>query len=230
MKLPFISSRSDDTGEHAAPAAQNAFFDSVGKLSPLQRAGAMVLMFGFTLFMGYWFDLSSSLDSLDAGRQQEAQLKTSFLEKKAQAVNLDAYKKQLRDVQTTFGSLLRELPNKSEMDDLLNGINQAGLGHGLQFDLFRPDPSEKMSEFYAEQPVSIKVEGSFSDLGAFAEDVSRLPRIVILDGLNIAVTQPAGKEQAAKLTMDATAHTYRYLDDHELAQARGAKKPAPGGK
>jgi len=225
MKIPFFS-KSDDQEHESAPS--NTLSDSIGRLSPLNRGLAMVAAFILTLFMGYYFDLSSSFDSLDAGRAQEEQLKESFLSKKAQAVNLGAYKKQLKDIQTTFSTLLRELPNKSEMDDLLNGINQAGLGHGLQFDLFRPDPNEKISEFYAEQPVSIRVEGSYADLGAFTEDVSRLPRIVNLDGLNINIIQPASKTNAqAKLSMDATARTYRYLDANEMARSKPADK---GGK
>ncbi|MGL5003880.1 MAG: type 4a pilus biogenesis protein PilO, partial [Casimicrobium sp.] len=118
-----------------------------------------------------------------------------------------------------FGALLRQLPSKSEMDSLLSDINQAGLGRGLQFDLFKPS-AERLQDFYAEQPVDIKVTGNYHDMGAFASDVSQLSRIVTLN--DIAITNKDPKE--LNLTMEAVAKTFRYLDDEELAKQRKAKE------
>jgi type IV pilus assembly protein PilO len=131
---------------------------------------------------------------------------------------LDGYRRQLAEIEQSFGALLKQLPNKSEMDALLTDINQAGLGRGLQFDLFKPAPSETMTEYYAELPVTIKISGTYHDLGAFTSDIAKLPRIVLLQDLNIAT----GKDSL--LTMDAVAKTYRYLDDEESAQQRKAAK------
>ena len=128
----------------------------------------------------------------------------------------------MREIDTQFGALLRQLPNRSQMDALLVDINQAGLGRGLQFELFRPAPAEITREFYAERPIAVKVTGSYHDMGAFASDVGQLPRIVTLNDVTISADPKGGV-----LTMDATARTFRYLDDDELAaQRKGAKGPA----
>jgi type IV pilus assembly protein PilO len=182
------------------------------------KLGAVALLVSLIAFFGYWFDWKTGLETLDSTQQKEAQLRTTFLDKKKQAVNLETYSKQLASIEQSFGALLKQLPNKSEMDALLTDINQAGLGRGLQFDLFKPAPQEALSEFYAELPINIKVSGSYHDLGAFASDVSQLPRIVTLNDLNIA----AGKDGG--LVLDAVAKTFRYLDDEEIAQQRKAAK------
>jgi type IV pilus assembly protein PilO len=182
------------------------------------KLGAVALLVSLIVFFGYWFDWKTELETLDSTQQKEANLRTTFLDKKKQAVNLETYSKQLASIEQSFGALLKQLPNKSEMDALLTDINQAGLGRGLQFDLFKPAPQEALSEFYAELPINIKVSGSYHDLGAFASDVSQLPRIVTLNDLNIA----AGKDGG--LFLDAVAKTFRYLDDEEIAQQRKAAK------
>ena len=172
---------------------------------------------------GYFIDTSSQLEDLARLRGEEARLKEQYLDKKKQAINLDLHRQQLREIDTQFGALLRQLPNRSQMDALLVDINQAGLGRGLQFELFRPAPAEITREFYAERPITVRVTGSYHDMGAFASDVGQLPRIVTLNDVSIS-TDP---QKGGQLAMDVTARTFRYLDDDEVsAQRKGAKGPA----
>jgi type IV pilus assembly protein PilO len=128
--------------------------------------------------------------------------------------------KQLSDIEKQFGTLLRQLPSKNEMDGLLADINQAGIGRGLQFDLFKPSSTEKRGEFYAELPVDIRVTGAYPDIGAFASDVAKMPRIVTLTDIALV---PAKDGQ---LQMDAVARTYRYLDEDEVEVQRKSKQDA----
>ncbi|HCI54228.1 MAG TPA: pilus assembly protein PilO [Gallionella sp.] len=183
---------------------------------------SFVMMFVAVVIAGALLDWQEQWDSLNAAKAQEETLKETFLSKKRQAVNLDLIKKQLLETQESFGALLKQLPNKSEMDALLTDINQAGLGRGLQFELFRPG-AESIQGSFAEQPISIKVTGSYDDLGKFSSDISMLPRIVTLN--EISITPNAGI-----LTMDAIAKTFRYLDDEELALQKKANKPAGASK
>ena len=175
---------------------------------------------------GYVWDTKGQIEELEAGQAAETKLKADYLDKKRQAVNLDLHRQQLREIDTQFGALLRQLPNRSQMDALLVDINQAGLGRGLQFDLFKPAPSEITREFYAELPIQVKVVGTYHDMGAFASDVGQLSRIVTLNDVQIQ----AGKD--GMLTMDAVARTFRYLDDEELAAQRksAAAKRGPAKK
>ena len=177
------------------------------------------------VFSGYWFDWRNQVQELDAARTKEQQLRTSFLDKQKQAVNLDAYREQLATIEQEFGEMLKQLPNKSEMEALLTDINQAGLGRGLQFILFKPAPTESKSEFYAELPISIKLTGTYHDMGAFASDVSQLPRIVTLS--NISLKQD---KKTSELEMAATARTYRYLDEDEVAARRKAARASKNGR
>lgn len=177
---------------------------------------AFVSIFLSVVALGAVLDWQDQWDSLTAARSQEEQLRETYLTKKREAINLDIIKKQLIDTQQSFGALLKQLPSKSEMDALLTDINQAGLGRGLQFELFRPG-SEAPTGVFTEQPITIKVSGSYDDLGKFASDISQLPRIVTLNDISIS---PAGNG----LTMDATAKTYRYLDESELAAQKRASK------
>lgn len=190
----------------------------IGSWPLFPKALALCALFIVILFAGYWFDWQNQLADLDTAKQKEAQLRETFIGKKKQAINLDTYRRQLKDLEQAFGALIKQLPNKAEMDALLTDINQAGLGRGLEFELFKPASSETMSEFYAELPISIKVTGNYHDLGAFASDVSRLPRIVTLNDINIT------SGTSSTLTMGATAKTYRYLDDSELAAQKKAAK------
>mgnify|MGYP006203102837 CR=1 FL=1 len=174
--------------------------------------------------LGYFLDTQSQIEALEAGRNQEDQLKQQYLGKKKQAVNLDLHRQQLREIDTQFGALLRQLPNKSQMDALLVDINQAGLGRGLQFELFKPAANESVSDFYAELPIQVKVQGTYHDMGAFASDVGQLSRIVTLN--NVAIN--AGKD--GNLLLDATARTFRYLDEDEIAAQRKAAAAKKGAK
>jgi type IV pilus assembly protein PilO len=194
------------------------------------KIGALVITFAVILVVFWLLLWQDQLDRIDKGRADVAKQKETFLEKKKLAVNLEAYKQQRAEIEQAFGALLKQLPNKSEMDALLIDINQAGLGRGLQFELFKPATTENFTEFYAELPVSIKVSGNYHDLGAFASDVAKMPRIVLLTDLKV---DPPNKEGV--LSMEAVAKTYRYLDEEEVAkQRKGAKDkkgPAkPGGK
>jgi len=167
---------------------------------------------------GYFVDWQGQIDTLHAGRQEETKLKQEYVIKKGQAINLDLYRQQLSEINTQFGALLKQLPNKSEMAALLVDINRAGLGRGLQFDLFKPAPHEIMKEFYAELPIEIRVTGSYNDMGAFAGDVGELPRIVTLNNVSIEANKDG------ELVMNATARTFRYLDQQEIAEQQRAAR------
>jgi type IV pilus assembly protein PilO len=173
---------------------------------------------------GFFGINQGQIEELEQGQQKEEKLKQEYVGKKKQAVNLDLHRQQLREIDTQFGALLKQLPNKSQMDALLVDINQAGLGRGLQFELFKPAASEMRREFYAELPIDVKVTGNYHDMGAFASDVGQLSRIVTLRDVSIA----AGKD--GNLTMDAVARTFRYLDDDEIAEQRKASKKGPAKK
>jgi type IV pilus assembly protein PilO len=188
------------------------------------KLGALVVLLVLIVFLSYWFDWQNQIEELDGHRTKEAQLRQTFLDKKKQAINLETYRKQLDDIEKSFGALLKQLPSKSEMDALLTDINQAGLGRGLQFELFKPAAAETMSEFYAELPIQLRITGSYHDFGAFATDISRLSRIVTLNDIGLT----AGKD--GQIVMDAVAKTYRYLDDEEVARQRKAAKGQAKGK
>ena len=199
----------------------NIDFKNAGNL-PWPVKGVMLgVLFALVIAAGYWFLWSPSLEELDQAKSKETELRQIFLTKKSQAINLDAYKQQMIDVEKTFGALLRQLPDKSQMDGLLTDINQAGLSRGLDFELFKPN-QEVISEFYAEMPITIKVIGTYNDLGAFATEISKLSRIVTINDISIS---PANKEaKDSRLAMDATAKTYRYLDASEVAAKKNADK------
>ncbi|MEO6974088.1 MAG: type 4a pilus biogenesis protein PilO [Rhodoferax sp.] len=166
-----------------------------------------------------WFVwLNNSDTELDADRAQEVTLRADYQKKVAQAVNLDALKKQREQVLQYVTQLEKQLPSKAEMDALLSDINQAGLGRSLQFDLFRPG-QVVVKDYYAELPIALRVTGRYHDIGAFASDIANLSRIVTLNNLSIA----PGKD--GTLSMDATAKTFRYLDQEEVDAQRKAAAP-----
>jgi type IV pilus assembly protein PilO len=199
-------------------------FDELRRLDPkkvgtwpaVPKIGVLLLALLLIIAAGYLFDGSEQLERIDAEARNEQQLKKTFVEKKTQALDLPAYRKQLEDIEKQFGALQKQLPGKSEIDALLTDINQAGLGRGLQFDLFKPAAEETARDFYAELPISIRITGNYHDMGAFASDVGKLSRIVTLNDIALS----AGKDNV--LVMDATAKTFRYLDEDEVAARRKA--------
>lgn len=182
------------------------------KVLSWSAAGALALVLGWVVLV------SSAADELEAARNVEPGLKTDFRAKLGQAVNLSELRKQKQQVQEYVTQLERQLPGKAEMDALLSDINQAGIGRGLQFELFRPGQVE-IKDYYAVLPITLRVTGRFHDIGAFTADVANLSRIVTLHNLAITPT----KDPAGTLSMDAVARTYRYLDSVELAEVRKAR-------
>ncbi|MBL8484759.1 MAG: type 4a pilus biogenesis protein PilO [Rhodocyclaceae bacterium] len=183
----------------------------------IPRLTVLVVVFAAVVAAGWWFIWRDQAADLENKQAEEARLKEDWLNKKKQAVNLDEHRKQLTEIDRAFGALLRQLPNKSEMDSLLVDISQAGLGRGLQFEEFKPN-AVAVKDFYAELPIKIRVGGNYHDLGAFAGDVAKLPRVVTLGEMSLEATKDAGI-----LRLDAVATTYRYLDDEEVARIRKEK-------
>lgn len=186
-----------------------------GKWPTPVLAIAMAMLFVLIIGGGYYFVWQEQLQNLENVQNEEQTLKDTYLVKKRSAVNLPLLKQQLQEIEQSLSALLRQLPNKSEMEALLVDINQAGLGRGLQFELFKPAENETINEFYAELPVTIKVTGSYHDIGAFASDIAQLSRIVTLNNISIV----PGNDSL--LTFDAVAKTFRYLDENEVANQGG---------
>lgn len=213
LKLPRIDFRRlADDFRHLNP-------NDVGTWPLLPRATALVVLFSLLVAAGWWFLWQDQMTALESSRAEETRLKEEFLGKKRQAVNLELHRAQLKEINLAFGAQLKQLPNKAEVAALLVEVNQAGLGRGLQFELFKPG-TEQVKEFYAELPVSVRLIGSYHDFGAFAGDIGRLSRIVTLN--NVSIT--AGK--GSQLTLDAVAKTFRYLDEEEVAARRKAEQAA----
>ena len=196
----------------------------IGSWPVVPKLGALLVLLLLIVFAGYWFDWRNQLEELAKARNKEQELRPSFLDKQKQAVNLEAYRKQLAEIEESFGEMLKQLPNKSEMEALLTDINQAGLGRGLQFELFRPAQRESMSEFYAELPITIKLTGKYHDIGAFASDVSQLSRIVTLNDIALV------PNKEGEVVLDAVAKTFRYLDEAEIAAQRKSARDAAAAK
>ena len=190
-----------------------------GQWPLLPKALTFLAVAFFVVVAGWFVVLSGEHDSLDVERNKEPTLKTDYRNKLAQAVNLGELRKQKLQVEEYVTQLEKQLPGKAEMDALLSDINQAGLGRGLQFELFRPATQERMADFYAELPITIRITGNYHDMGAFTSDVAQLPRIVTLNDVGIA-------NNGGVLTLDATAKTFRYLDEDEIARQRAAAKAA----
>ncbi|HSH53987.1 MAG TPA: type 4a pilus biogenesis protein PilO [Methylotenera sp.] len=207
----------------------NIDFKNLGSLPLPVKAVLLAALFVLLLALGYYFLWSPSLESLDKAKAKEQELRQVFLDKKSQAINLEGYRQQMVEIEKTFGALLKQLPDKSQMDGLLTDINQAGLGRGLEFELFKPG-KETQAEFYAEMPIAIKVQGTYHDLGAFATDISKLSRIVTLNNISVGTNSKDVKPTDGVLVMDAVAKTYRYLDADEVAAKRKVEKDKSGKK
>jgi type IV pilus assembly protein PilO len=203
---------------------QNLNMKDPGAWPPAPKIMLLVAILATVLFGGYMLDWQGQLEELDAGAATEVKLKDDYVGKQRQAINLDLYRQQLREIDSSFGALLKQLPNRSQMDALLVDINQAGLGRGLQFELFRPAPSETKREFYAELPVTLKLNGTYHDMGHFASDIGKLSRIVTLNDISLTASKDG------TLTMDTVAKTFRYLDDEEVAAQSRAAKGGKAGK
>ena len=186
------------------------------------RVVVFIALLALTIAGFWWFDWQDQVATLEQRQAEETQLRDSWVAKKRQAVNLEEHRRQLAEIDRQFGALLKQLPNRAEMDSLLSDINQAGLGRGLQFELFKPG-SDVVKEFYAEMPIDVRVSGVYHDLGEFVADVARMPRIVTLNNVGVEA------DKDGRLKLDTKATTYRYLDEEELAQQRQAAQAAKQG-
>ncbi len=209
----------------------NIDINNAGNLPAPVKAVLLGVVFFVLLALGYYLVLSPTLETLDTEKAKEEELRKVYFEKKSQAINLEAYQAQMVEIEKTFGALLKQLPDRSQIDGLLTDINQAGLARGLEFELFKPG-QETQAEFYAEMPISIKVTGAYHDLGTFATDISKLSRIVTLGEVFVTSKDAANKSKDVKakpnssdstLVMEAVAKTYRYLDAAEIAEKRKAE-------
>ncbi len=196
----------------------NLDFNNVGAWPVPVKAGLIVVVCILILVAGYFLDIKGQLENLDRARAQEAKLKQEFERKQAKAANLEKYKAQLEEMKKSFGTMLRQLPSKTEVEDLLVDISQTGLAAGVEFQLFQPG-QERQIEFYAELPIKMKMTGTYHQFGRFVSGIAALPRIVTLHDINITRDKKSGK-----LVMEVTAKTYRYMDEAEIAAARKAKK------
>jgi type IV pilus assembly protein PilO len=190
-------------------------------VAPRLLCGLGVLV--LALVLGWFLYWSGQVDELDAGEAAELTLKNDYKSKIQQSINLDGLRKQKVQVREYVATLEKQLPSKAEMDALLSDINQAGVGRGLQFELFKPD-QVVVRDYYAELPIDIKVTGNYHDVGAFTSDIANLPRIVTLNNMNL-ITGTTGA-----LTLEAVAKTFRYLDQDEILAQRKAASDKKGGK
>ena len=183
------------------------------------RIAALIAIVALVLLAGWYFYWSDQLAELQRGEDEEVQLKTQYKDKLQQAVNLEPLKKQKELATQYVARLEKQLPSKSEMDALLSDINQAGVGRGLQFELFRPNQAT-VRDYYAELPINVRLTGGYHDIAAFTSDIASLPRIVTLNNLSIAMPNNG----TTPLTLEAVAKTFRYLDQEEVAAQRKAPK------
>lgn len=194
---------------------------NMGSLPLSVKAVILGAIFVLLVGVGYWFLWKPAMEQLEQVTKKEVELRGIFMTKKKEAINLPIYRQQMVDIEHTFGALLRQLPDKSQMDGLLTDINQSGLEVGLEFELFKPG-AERPAEFYAEKPIAIRVVGNYHQIGAFAQRISELSRIVTLSDLSIA---PVGGKDPGTLGINAVARTFRYLDASEVqSKAKAAKK------
>jgi type IV pilus assembly protein PilO len=199
---------------------------NVARWPAAARAVVILFLMGGVIFLGYWFHTKDQLTDLANVEEKEIGLKVIFETKAKQAVNLEAYEEQLEEMRESFGAMLRQLPNKTEVADLLVDVSQTGLASGLEFKLFQPR-AETPREFYAELPISIQVIGNYHEFGDFVSGVAALPRIVTVHNVSIA---KGGKGSSGLLTMNMTAKTYRYIDEEEAANNKSVKNKKKGGK
>lgn len=198
---------------------QGLTFENIGSWPLLPRLAVWGAVVAVCAVAGHFLLWSQQSEELERLRAEELTLKDQYRAKLQQAINLDELRRQKELVSQYVLTLEKQLPSKAEMDALLSDINQAGIGRGLQFELFRPGQTS-LKDYYAELPISVRVSGRYHDLGSFASDIANLPRIVTLNNLNLTA------QRDGVLALDATARTYRYLDDEELAAQRKARQQA----
>ena len=198
----------------------NITFDDLVNAQAAVKAGLVGFILVGILAAGYFFVWSSGFEEIESKARKEAELRSKYASERAKVIHLEAYKKRLEDMEKSLAAMLRQLPNKAEMDALLTDINQTGIGRGLEFQLFKPGQETKVDNTYARMPVTIKVLGTYHDIAYFVSDLAGLPRIVTLHDVVLAPT----RERADGLQMDANLNTYRYLDTSEVAPAAPAKK------
>ena len=192
-------------------------FNNIGSWPTAAKAITLIAMAVIILGVGYAVDTSTQMSALATAEKKEKELKQLFEIKQAKAANLSSYKLQLQEIQKTFGSLLNQLPGKTEVADLLTDVTQTGLTHGLAFDFFKPQ-DEIPKDFYVELPIELKVRGEYHEFGKFMSGVASLPRIVTIHDFTITKEKSKGKKSRNKhqLILEANAKTYRYLDEKEL--------------
>ena len=190
------------------------------------RAVVILFIMGGVIFLGYWFHSKDQLVELETVEQKETDLKVIFEKKAQQAANLEAYEQQLEEMRVSFGAMLRQLPDKTEVADLLVDVSQTGLAAGLEFELFNPQ-NEIPKDFYAELPITIRVIGNYHEFGNFVSGVAALPRIVTVS--DISIMPKNSKDGGGLLAMNLTAKTYRYMDENERSAAED-EKPKKGKK
>jgi type IV pilus assembly protein PilO len=191
------------------------------------RAVVILFLMGGVIFLGYWFHIKDQIADLQNAQGKEANFKVIFEKKAQQAANLEAYEQQLAEMRESFGAMLRQLPNKTQVADLLVDISQTGLAAGLEFELFKPE-AEQPQDFYAVLPISIRVIGTYHEFGEFVSGVAALPRIVTLH--NVKISNRGKKAGGGLLVMDMTAKTYRYLDENERPQEKKGGGSKGGGR
>lgn len=206
---------------------RNLDFRDVGSAPSGVKIFLLVLAFAAIVFAGYWVLIKDKVTELERVQAQEMELRQDFEAKQQKAANLEPYRQQLADMEELLESMLRQLPSKTEIDKLLVDVSQSALASGIDTELFEPR-AEVIQDFYAEQPISIRMRGTYHEFGDFVSSVASLPRVVILTMHDIALERPnRNSESDSGLTLEGTVKTYRYLDDEELAQAQAA---AEGGQ
>ncbi len=197
-------------------------FSELGKIDPNDvskwpialKAIAIITLSVGVLGAGYWFDTQDQIAALEVAEKKEQELKDVYKIKQSKAANLEAYRAQMDEMKLSFGAMLRQLPSKTEVAELLVDVSQTGLQNGLEFDLFKPE-AEVPAEFYAELPIKIRVSGNYHEFGKFVSDLAELPRIVTLHDFAIKPNKGVVKNGESSLIMEATAKTYRYIEEEE---------------
>ena len=197
-------------------------FSNIGKWPTALKIALIIIVCVAVGVAGFFLDIKGQIAKLQRAEREEVTLKQTFENKQAKAVNLAAYKQQLKDIEESFGAMLRQLPSKTEVEGLLVDISQTGLASGIEFELFKPE-KERYIDFYAELPIKMKMTGTYHEFGNFVSGVAALPRIVTLH--DISITKDPKSD---RLTMDVTAKTYRYLDEAEIAAHKKSNKKKRG--